>query len=158
VFSCQCLKNVDRFTYYFTFDIVAKSPFWFLSSTNHVKGQFFRAVKGEGDFLEAFSHHPKIGDISSLIEKFTSTAHLAVSQQGSVTAASEEVLQGLAKGNADCEQKFGFIFIVCATGKSAAEMLELLQNRIPYNGEIELQIAACEQTKITRIRLGKLLA
>jgi 2-oxo-4-hydroxy-4-carboxy-5-ureidoimidazoline decarboxylase len=114
--------------------------------------------KDEADFMEAFSHHPKIGDLNSLREKFASTAHLAASEQGSVAAASEEILQGLAKGNADYEQKFGFIFIVCATGKSAAEMLELLQNRLPNSREDELQIAAGEQAKITRIRLAKLLA
>lgn len=112
----------------------------------------------ETDFLEAFSHHPKIGDLDSLREKFASTAHLASSEQGSVASASEEVLQGLAKGNADYERKFGFIFIVCATGKTAAEMLELLQTRLPNSREKELQIAAGEQTKITRIRLEKLLS
>ena len=107
------------------------------------------ANKSEADFLEAFLHHLKIGDFDSLREKFSSTTHLA---------ASEEILQELAKGNADFQQKFGFIFIVCATGKSAAEMLELLQKRLPKSRERELQIAAGEQAKITRIRLGKLLA
>lgn len=114
--------------------------------------------RSEADFLEAFSHHPKIGDISSLREKFASTAHFASGEQGSVASASEEVLQGLAKGNGDYEQKFGFIFIVCATGKSAVEMLELLLRRLPNSREEELQIAAGEQAKITRIRLEKLIA
>lgn len=114
--------------------------------------------RSETDFLEAFSHHPKIGDISSLREKFASTAHFASGEQGSVASASEEIIQGLARGNADYEQKFGFIFIVCATGKSAAEMLELLEKRLPNSREEELHIAAGEQAKITRIRLEKLLA
>ena len=54
--------------------------------------------------------------------------------------------------------KFGFIFIVCATGKSAAEMLALLQARLPNGRDAELKIAAAEQHKITRLRLQKLLA
>jgi 2-oxo-4-hydroxy-4-carboxy-5-ureidoimidazoline decarboxylase len=116
------------------------------------------STRSEADFLEAFSHHPKIGDISSLREKFASTAHFASGEQGSVASASEEILQGLARGNADYEQKFGFIFIVCATGKSASEMLELLENRLPNSREEELRIAAGEQSKITRIRLEKLLS
>ncbi len=114
--------------------------------------------RSETDFLEAFSHHPKIGDISSLREKFASTAHFASGEQGSVSSASEEILLGLARGNADYEQRFGFIFIVCATGKSASEMLELLEKRLPNSREEELRIAAGEQAKITRIRLEKLLA
>jgi 2-oxo-4-hydroxy-4-carboxy-5-ureidoimidazoline decarboxylase len=116
------------------------------------------STRSEADFLEAFSHHPKIGDISSLRDKFASTAHFASGEQGSVASASEEILQGLARGNADYEQKFGFIFIVCATGKSASEMLELLENRLPNSREEELRIAAGEQSKITRIRLEKLLS
>jgi 2-oxo-4-hydroxy-4-carboxy-5-ureidoimidazoline decarboxylase len=113
---------------------------------------------GEADFLEAFTHHPKIGDLESLSRKFASTAHFAGGEQGSVAVAPIEILQGLANGNADYEQKFGFIFIVCATGKSAAEMLELLMERLPNRREEEVCIAAGEQAKITRIRLEKLLA
>ena len=112
----------------------------------------------ESDFLEAFSHHPKIGDLDSLRKKFASTAHLAASEQASVSSATEEVLQGLADGNKDYEAKFGFIFIVCASGKSASEMLEILRTRLPNSRETELRIAAGEQAKITKIRLEKLLS
>lgn len=112
----------------------------------------------ESDWMEAFSHHPKIGDVKSLEKKFASTAAWASGEQASVNEASQEVIQKLAKGNEDYEKKFGFIFIVCATGKSAPEMLELLEIRLPHEREKELRIAANEQNKITHIRLDKLLS
>ena len=77
----------------------------------------------EADWREAFTHHPKIGDVNALREKFASTATWAAGEQGAVRQASEAILEGLRAGNDAYEQKFGYIFIVCATGKSAAEML-----------------------------------
>ncbi len=112
----------------------------------------------EADWLEAFTHHPKIGDIDSLAKKFASTQAWAGNEQKGVQSASMDVLQRLAKGNSEYEKKFGFIFIVCATGKSAAEMLSLLEQRIGNSYEDELKIAMGEQHKITLIRLNKLLA
>jgi 2-oxo-4-hydroxy-4-carboxy-5-ureidoimidazoline decarboxylase len=113
---------------------------------------------GREDILEAFNHHPKIGDISSLEKKFATTKDWAGNEQSGVNAASQDVLYQLKKGNDDYEEKFGYIFIVCATGKSASEMLEILMSRIPNSLEKELPIAAAEQNKITHIRLHKLLA
>ena len=111
----------------------------------------------ESDWLEAFTHHPKIGDIESLKKKFASTAQWAGAEQGAVATAPEELLKALAAGNESYEQKFGFIFIVCATGKSAAEMLALLEARLPNSREEEIRNAMEEQDKITRLRLQKLL-
>ncbi|EHQ30458.1 2-oxo-4-hydroxy-4-carboxy-5-ureidoimidazoline decarboxylase [Mucilaginibacter paludis] len=112
----------------------------------------------EKDWLEAFTHHPKIGDVNALKEKFASTASWASNEQSGVNAAPDDVLVALAKGNAEYEQKFGYIFIVCATGKSAAQMLDLLDARLPNDPAREIKIAAGEQAKITRIRLEKLFA
>ena len=112
----------------------------------------------EEDFMEAFSHHPKIGDMESLAKKFASTATWSEGEQGAVTMASVDVLEGLAQGNQEYEAQNGFIFIVCATGKSASEMLELLQARMPNDRETELAIAAGEQNKITHLRLEKLFS
>jgi len=113
---------------------------------------------GKQDWREAFSHHPKIGDVNALREKFASTAAWASGEQSGVKNASEETLRRLAGRNAEYERKFGYIFIVCATGKSAEEMLEVLESRLKHPADQELKIAAAEQAKITRIRLEKLLS
>lgn len=110
------------------------------------------------DWQEAFAHHPKIGDLSSIKAKFASTSALAQGEQKGVASASDDVLEALAKGNSDYEQKFGYIFIVCATGKSADEMLALLQERLKNEPAHEIRNAMHEQNKITRIRLEKLLS
>ena len=110
------------------------------------------------DWFEAFSHHPRIGDRGSLAERFPQTAGWSQSEQGGVAGAGEDVLGGLLQANRDYEARFGYIFIVCATGKSAGEMLSLLQERLPNDPEAELEIAAAEQRKITAIRLKKLLS
>lgn len=111
----------------------------------------------EADWREAFTHHPKIGDIKSLTEKFASTKHLAGGEQDSVNKASEETIKELAEANTEYEKKFGFIFIVCATGKSAEEMLRLLKDRFKNSIPEELNIAMGEQAKITFLRLKKTL-
>lgn len=113
---------------------------------------------GEEDWLEAFTHHPKIGDLSSLRAKFANTQAWASGEQAGTAAATEAVLTGLADGNAQYEARFGYIFIVCATGKSAQEMLDLLRARLGHSPAHEIRIAAAEQAKITRLRLEKLLA
>jgi 2-oxo-4-hydroxy-4-carboxy-5-ureidoimidazoline decarboxylase len=112
----------------------------------------------EIDYLQAFSAHPKIGDVDSLRARYADTRTLAVGEQAGVNGATETVLQRLAAGNRDYEEKFGFIFIVCATGKTALQMLELLEQRLPHTRAEELPIAAAEQHKITRLRLQKMLA
>ncbi len=112
---------------------------------------------GDGDWREAFTHHPKIGtDVDALRAKFAATADLSAGEQAGVTGASEQILADLAQGNVEYEARFGFIFIVCATGKSASEMLDLLRARMVNPPADELRIAAAEQAKITAIRLSGL--
>lgn len=111
----------------------------------------------EADWREAFTHHPKIGDVNALKAKFASTAAWAAGEQGAVRQASQDTLEALAAGNEAYERRFGYIFIVCATGKSAGEMLALLQARLPNAPAEEIHIAMGEQAKITRLRLDKLL-
>ena len=103
------------------------------------------------DWLQSFTHHPKIGDTKSLAEKF------AGKEQAGVAAASMELINALANANTEYENKFGFIFIVCATGRSAAAMLRLLNDRINNSYDEEVHIAMGEQHKITIIRFKKLL-
>ena len=109
------------------------------------------------DWLEAFTHHPKIGDIDSLRKKFHNTKSISKNEQSGVNDAEKSTLNDLAKSNQLYEDKFGFIFIVCATGKSADQMLALIKMRLNKNAETEIQNAAKEQNKITQLRLEKLL-
>ena len=109
----------------------------------------------EEDWKEAFTHHPKIGDITSLREKFKED-RFAKNEQGSMAQSSEKILNDLADGNKLYEQKFGYIFIVFATGKSAEEMLNILQSRLTNPPQEEIKIAMEEQNKITQHRLKKL--
>ena len=111
----------------------------------------------EKDWREAFKYHPKIGDLKSLKEKYTSTKDWAAGEQSGVESAAQETIENLARVNSDYEQKFGYIFIVCATGKNANEMLQLAQARLKNSLEIEIHLAMAEQQKITLIRLQKLL-
>jgi 2-oxo-4-hydroxy-4-carboxy-5-ureidoimidazoline decarboxylase len=111
----------------------------------------------EADYLEAFDGHPKIGDVGSLKAKYANTKALAAGEQSGVNVATDEVIQRLAAGNRQYEETFGFIFIVCATGKSAEQMTDLLEARLPNERAVELGNAAEEQRKIFHIRLNQLL-
>jgi 2-oxo-4-hydroxy-4-carboxy-5-ureidoimidazoline decarboxylase len=111
------------------------------------------------DFLEAFSHHPQIGaDLAELQKKFASTSAWSASEQAGTGSAERATLEALRDENRAYLERFGYIFIVCATGKSAAEMLALLRARLPNDFATELKIAAAESAKITKLRLEKLSA
>ncbi|MGI9544440.1 MAG: 2-oxo-4-hydroxy-4-carboxy-5-ureidoimidazoline decarboxylase [Cyclobacteriaceae bacterium] len=110
------------------------------------------------DWLEAFGHHPKIGDTKSLGKKFANTEAWSKDEQKSVEVANESILKNLVLLNEQYEKKFGYIFIVCATGKSASEILSLLKQRLTNSPKEELKIAMGEQNKITKLRLNKLLS
>ena len=109
------------------------------------------------DWLEAFSRHPRIGDRAVLQAKFAPTRDWSQEEQSGVEGMPAQVLDQLLAGNLEYEKKFGHVFLVCATGKTALEMLSLLQERLKNGPELELKIASAEQRKITRIRLEKLL-
>lgn len=138
-------------------EMVAQRPFPNEEALFHT-ADIVWARMDEADYLEAFSHHPKIGSIENLRKKFGETARWSSAEQAGVQVASEAVLSTLASANQRYEERFGYIFIVCATGKTAAEMLALLQARLHNGPATELHIAAEEQRKITHIRLAKLLA
>lgn len=108
----------------------------------------------ETEILEAFAGHARIGDIELLRSRY---AGKAIQEQGQVLAASDAVIQALYTLNQVYEQKNGFIFIVCASGKSAEEMLALLNARIGNSREDELRNGALEQSKITQLRLCALI-
>jgi len=108
----------------------------------------------EVDWLEAFSHHPTIGDRGSLATRFPATHEQSSREQSAVNFASAQVIDQLAQANQEYFDRFGFIFIVCASGKSAEEMLQLLRARLGNDRPTELRTAAEEQAKITAIRLA----
>lgn len=110
------------------------------------------------DWLEAFSAHPKIGEMKPAPEQEARSAGWSAGEQAGVSSAADFLKQELAAANGAYFEKFGFIFIVCATGKSAEEMLELSRARLGNDRETEIVIAAREQQHITEIRLRKLLS
>lgn len=108
------------------------------------------------DWREAFAHHPKIGDRAALQAKFAATRHLSANEQSGVDNAADDVLDALERGNRLYQERFGYIFIVCATGKTAVEMLALLESRLGNAPEVEIGIAAEEQARITALRLRQI--
>jgi 2-oxo-4-hydroxy-4-carboxy-5-ureidoimidazoline decarboxylase len=117
---------------------------------------------GREDWLEAFAAHPRIGEKTG--DGGTGgrgdSAHgagWAAQEQARVSDASADMKARLAQANRDYEAKFGWIYLVCATGKSAEEMLAFAQQRMANAPDAELRVAAAEQAKITALRLGKLL-
>ncbi len=100
------------------------------------------------DWREAFSHHPRIGE--RRLDRAEAT------EQSGMDTASDGTRQALIAGNHEYEERFGHVFLICATGKSAGEMLAALEARIGNEPEVELRIAAEEQRKIMRLRLEQL--
>ena len=109
------------------------------------------------DWLEAFAAHPKIGERKAAPKQPAKSVKWSQDEQSGTRSAARPVLDELAEVNRLYEERFGFIFIVCATGKSAEEMLEICRERSNNDRREEIRIAAEEQRKITEIRLKKLL-
>ncbi|HEX7332852.1 MAG TPA: 2-oxo-4-hydroxy-4-carboxy-5-ureidoimidazoline decarboxylase [Pyrinomonadaceae bacterium] len=109
------------------------------------------------DWLEAFRSHPKIGEKKAADPVSTQARQWSGQEQAGVATASQDTVDSLAQLNRAYEEKFGFIFIICATGKTSGEMLSALRERIEHDPADELPIAAAEQSKITALRLNKLL-
>jgi 2-oxo-4-hydroxy-4-carboxy-5-ureidoimidazoline decarboxylase len=110
----------------------------------------------EADWMEAFAGHPRIGERKA-VHASTKSMAWSSQEQASADSAAERVIEELAAGNALYEQRFGFTYIVCATGKSAEEMLAILNRRLASDRVSELREAAEQQRQITQIRLGKWL-
>ncbi|MEO6212811.1 MAG: 2-oxo-4-hydroxy-4-carboxy-5-ureidoimidazoline decarboxylase [Vicinamibacterales bacterium] len=105
------------------------------------------------DWREAFSHHPPIGDREAMRARFSATRTLSEREQSGLTGASEVVLAALIEANRRYQERFGFIFIVCASGKSADQMLALLQARLDNDAATELRIATEQHAQICELRL-----
>jgi len=109
------------------------------------------------DWLEAFAHHPRIGERQAAAAQSATARGWSADEQRGAAAAGDDVKAALAAGNREYERRFGHIYLVCATGKSAPELLALLRQRLTNAPDAELRVAAGEQAKITRLRLRKLL-
>lgn len=130
-------------------------PFQSLEEVQNTAVRIWESLQVQ-EWLEAFAHHPRIGDRQALAARFASTRNWSANEQAGVAVAEEEVLDRLALGNEEYSRRFGYVFLVCATGKSALEMLNLLEARINNSPEEELQIAQQEQQKIMLLRLDKM--
>ncbi|HEX5703797.1 MAG TPA: 2-oxo-4-hydroxy-4-carboxy-5-ureidoimidazoline decarboxylase [Pyrinomonadaceae bacterium] len=111
----------------------------------------------EEDWLEAFRAHPKIGEKKAEAAQSAEAQRWSAQEQSESERAAAETKGALAEGNREYERRFGFIFIICATGKSAEEILAALHGRLNNDPATELRMAAEEQRKITQLRLQKLL-
>ena len=109
------------------------------------------------DWLEAFRSHPKIGERKAAQQTSPTSLSWSSKEQAGVSSATAETVESLAELNRRYEEKFGFIYIVCATGKSSTELLAILRDRLDNEREQELRTAAAEQAQITRLRLRKLI-
>ncbi len=115
----------------------------------------FDAMSREA-WLEAFGSHPKIGDLESLRMRLAGNKQWSEGEQAGVASTDEATLVGLAEGNRAYEERFGYVFIICATGLAATEMLVQLQLRLVNDDVTELRKASDQQRKITHLRLEKL--
>lgn len=136
--------------------MVAARPFADVDELNAKADQIWWSLKSE-DWLEAFYSHPKIGEKKASATTSATAQKWSEEEQSGTAASDQDTMSQLAKLNSEYHEKFGFIFIVCASGKSSHEMLSILRERMRNDPGEELRVAAKEQAKITRLRLGKLL-
>jgi len=131
-------------------------PFPNIAGLLNQAGQTWQNLNAQ-DWLEAFAAHPKIGAKKAALSQSAQAAEWSNAEQSGTQTAADSLRDELEKANRLYEEKFGFIFIVCATGKGAEEMLDFCRRRLNNSADTEIRIAADEQRKITEIRLKKLL-
>jgi 2-oxo-4-hydroxy-4-carboxy-5-ureidoimidazoline decarboxylase len=136
--------------------MVRRRPFFSRDAVLQAADDEWSAMR-ESDWLEAFSHHPRIGETTAAAGGSATARGWSASEQSAAATSGDDARIGLARLNRDYERRFGFIYIVSATGKSAGELLELARRRMDNDRDTELRTAAEEQRKITRLRLEKLL-
>jgi 2-oxo-4-hydroxy-4-carboxy-5-ureidoimidazoline decarboxylase len=137
--------------------MLARRPFKSRAVVLSACDEIWRALD-PADWREAFSHHPRIGEQKSAMKQSERSSAWAARVQSGIERAPDDVRAQLVAANREYEQRFGYTYIVFATGKSAEEMLALARERLRNDPDVELRAAAEEQRKITRSRLDKLLA
>ena len=145
---CGCRRWAER--------VVRSRPLGHIAAVHAAADVAFDSLDRDG-WLESFAAHPMIGDLRSLRMKFTGNDRWSAGEQSGVSAADEATIAELARCNQLYLDRFGHIFIVCATGLSASEMLRRIEQRLVNPADVELPIAAAEQRKITHLRIKKWL-
>ena len=136
--------------------MLARRPFGSLDAARRAAREVWFALSPE-EWKGAFACHPRIGDAGALREKFGAAPDDSAREQAGVAAASNDVLNALVAANRDYEARFGYIFIVCASGKSAQQMLDSVRARLSNPPDVEIRIAAEEHAKISDLRLAALV-
>jgi OHCU decarboxylase len=137
----------------------ANRPYHAESDLFEAADEFWQAL-GREDWLEAFARHPQIGQQTTEegVKPSAAAARWSSREQAAAAQAPANLTLLLAEANRQYRERFGYIFIVCASGKTAAEILELLERRLHNDPTVELSVAAAEQHKIMHLRLRKLIS
>src|SRR5579862_4185239 len=126
--------------------MIARRPFRSEADLRGTADSVWRELKA-ADWLEAFAEHPRIG------ESAASVGNWSAKEQSAAARAADDVKRELARAQRDYENRFGHIYIICATGRSAGEILTNLRQRMSNDARAELDISAEEQRKIMQLRL-----
>jgi 2-oxo-4-hydroxy-4-carboxy-5-ureidoimidazoline decarboxylase len=146
---CECCAATKWYT-----QMAATRPFATIEHIENYARLLWHDLTKE-DYLQAFEAHPMIGDIATLKNRFVTTIKTAEEEQSGALGADEKILKKLSRLNHRYLEKNGFIFIICATGLSAKQMLQALEVRIDNTREQEIAIAADHQIQITLLRIRK---
>lgn len=136
--------------------MVARRPFKSRDAVLDAGDEIWKSLE-KSDWLEAFAHHPRIGESKSAVPQSDRARDWSAGEQAGAMRASESIRLAQRDMNAQYERRFGFIYIVCATGKSPDDLAAIARDRLSNDPATELKVAAGEQQKITRLRIEKLL-
>ncbi|HVF44829.1 MAG TPA: 2-oxo-4-hydroxy-4-carboxy-5-ureidoimidazoline decarboxylase [Pyrinomonadaceae bacterium] len=137
-------------------EVAALKPFWDVTQAVIIGHRVWTELREE-DWLEAFRAHPKIGETKAKAAVTEQERRWSEGEQARARDASDETRDALAEANREYEERFGFIFIICASGRTAEEILAALRARARNDRDAELRAAAAEQWNITELRLRKFL-
>src|SRR5262245_20689298 len=136
--------------------MAASRPFTSADGVSTAADAAFAAMRDD-DWREAFRHHPRIGERKAERTQSEAGRDMSAREQAGVQGAAPEGVAALAEGNRAYEARFGYVFIVCAAGRTAPEMLAMLKDRLKNDPANELKVAEVELQKIARLRLDRLL-
>ena len=136
--------------------MVERRPFRRREALLSAAAEVWRSL-APADWKEAFAHHPRIGERTGALPQGVQGRVWSASEQAGVDSAGDQTRRALAEANRAYEARFGYTYIVCATGRTAEEMLALARKRLANDPTSELRVAAGEQEEIARLRLQALL-